>query len=204
MIHIVGASCLSRAFGQLDKKQKTSLTSKITAIPSLSLNPNVNFQLKSLQFLLNNGSLGSKNNLVLWHDIINDSLTKHKSNGYTALHPKALVEILESNKSRISAILYCHRTGAPDIFSTLRQIDIPIIRVTKNLVSKKKQQCVSLLLEYSKIHPHYYLELKSLSIVLRYSRNLQALSKNTRRDNRKLSQRKRRLLKKRNRLRSVH
>ena len=204
MIHIVGANCLSRAFEQLDKKQKTSLTSKITAIPSLSLNPNVNFQLKSLQFLLNNGSLRSKNNLVLWHDIINNSLTKHKPNGYKALHPKALVEILESYTSRISAFLYCHRTGAPDIFSTLRQIDIPIIRVTKNLVPKKKQQCVSLLLEYSKIHPQYYLELKSLSIVLRYSRNLQALSKNTRHDNRKLSQRKRRVLKKRNRLRSVH
>ena len=204
MIHIVGASCLSRAFGQLDKKQKTSLTSKITAIPSLSLNPNVNFQLKFMQFLLKNGSLKSKTNLVLWHGNINNSLTNHKSNGYKALHPKALVGILESYKSRISAILYCHRTGAPNIFSTLRQIDIPIIRVTKRFISKKKQQCVSLLLEYSKIHPQYYLELKSLFNVLRYSCNLRALSKNTRRDNRKLSQRKRRLLKKRNRLRSVH
>ena len=34
MIQIVGTSCLSRTFGQLNKKQKTSLTSKNTAIPS--------------------------------------------------------------------------------------------------------------------------------------------------------------------------
>ena len=60
MIHIVGTSCLSRASGQLNKKQKTSLTSKISAIPSLCLNPIANFHLKSLQFLLNNGSLRRK------------------------------------------------------------------------------------------------------------------------------------------------
>ena len=79
----------------------------------------------------------------------------------------------------------------------------PFLELKKSYFEEKAAVCFALL-EYSKIHPHYYLELKSLSIVLRYSRTLQALSKNTRRDNRKLSQRKRRLLKKRNRLRSVH
>ena len=49
MIHIVGASCLSRALGQLIRKPKTSLTSEITAIPYLSLDSNVNFHLKSLK-----------------------------------------------------------------------------------------------------------------------------------------------------------
>ena len=137
MIHIVGASCLCRGVGQLNKKQNTSLTSKITAISFLSLNPNINFHLKSLQFVLKNSSLRSKNNHVLWHKIIYNSLTKHKSDGYNVLHPKALVEILESYRSRICASLYCHKTGAPKTLALGGKIACPFFQLQTILPQRK-------------------------------------------------------------------
>ena len=65
----------------------------------------------------------------------------------------------------------------------------------KNLLSRRKQNDIPLLNEYSRLHPVADIELKSLFIVLEHRNNLEALSQNTRGPSKKPSQRKRRLKK---------
>ena len=98
-------------------------------------------------------------------------------------------------KSRITALVYCERIGAPDAFDDLRDQDFIVIRVTENLLSRRKQNDIPLLNEYSRLHPVADIELKSLFIVLEHRNNLKALSQNIRSPSKKPSQRKRRLKK---------
>ena len=195
MINIIGASSLKRALQNLDFDNRNTLGNFITAIPSLSLNPYVQSDTLKLSFLLDHGILKNTNQLVIWHDILNNSLTPHKSNNNTALTPKELATELLKYKSRITALVYCERIGAPHAFDDLRDQDFIVIRVTENLLSRRKQNDIPLLNEYSRLHPVADIESKSLFIVLEHRNNLKALSQNTRSPSKKPSQRKRRLKK---------
>ena len=83
-------------------------------------------------------------------------------------------------KSRITALIYCERIGASHAFDDLRDQDFIVIRVTENLLSRRKQNDIPLLNEYSRLHPVADIELKSLFIVFEHRNNLKALSQNTR------------------------
>ena len=83
----------------------------------------------------------------------------------------------------------------PVTFDDLRYQDFTVIRVTEDLLSRRKQNDILLLNEYSRLHPVANIELKSLFIVLEHRNNLKALSQNTRSPSKKPSQTKRRLKK---------
>ena len=83
------------------------------------------------------------------------------------------------------------RIGAPHAFDDFRDQDFIVIRVTENLLSRRKQNDIPLLNEYSRLHPVADIELKSLFIVLEHRNNLKTLSQNTRSPSKKPSQRKR-------------
>ena len=195
MINVVGASSLKRALQNLDFDNRNTLGNFITAILSLSLNPYVQSDTLKLSFLLDHGILKNTKQLVIWHDILNNSLTPHKSNNNTALTPKELATELLKYKSRITALVYCERIGAPHAFDDLRDQDFIGIRVTENLLSRRKQIDIPLLYEYSRLYTVADIELKSLFIVLDHRNNLKALSRDTRSPSKKPSQRKRRLKK---------
>ena len=132
----------------------------------------------------------------MWHDLHNSSVTSHKSNNFIPMTIEQLLKQLLCYKERISAIVYCYRFGAPNYFEPLKQAGFLVIRVTKNLISPRKQQSQKLISQYSEIHPPTVLELKSLNIILQHSSKLKALSQNSRRKTKRLSKKKR-LLKKR-------
>ena len=149
MINVIGASSLKRALQNLDFDNQNKLGNFITPIPSLNLNPYVQSDTLKLSFLLVQGILRNTNQLVIWHDILNNSLIPHKSNNTTALTPKELATELLEYKSRI--LVYCERIGAPHAFDDLRDQDFTVIRVTENLLSRKKQNDIPLLNEYSRL-----------------------------------------------------
>ena len=138
MVNVVGGSSLKRALHNLVFDDRKPLQNNITAISSLSLNPYAQSYTFKLSFLLDHGLLKNKNHLVIWHDILNKSLTPHKSNNNTALTPKELATELLEYKSRLRALVYCERFGAPHAFDDLRDQDFTVIRVTENLLSRKK------------------------------------------------------------------
>ena len=76
-------------------------------------------------------------NIIVWHNVRNNSLSKHRSNNDNPLTPENLIEILKEYKNKISAIIYVHRQNAPNIYGRLVETGILTIDLTKQLISKK-------------------------------------------------------------------
>ena len=98
--------------------------------------------------------------------------------------------MLESYQTRLKAIVYCPRNGAPNIFGFLKQTDVLTIHVLIDLVSKRKQKDPKLVKEYYQLHQKVHLELKSLTLILTHQESLHRLLKKTRHS--KLNKRRRR------------
>ena len=108
MVHIVGASSLSRAIEKFDHNSKRTLK-KTTAIRGLSFNQNNKNDLKVIPTLLSKGRLpkiSNKEKFIIWHDAVNNFLSRHPSNFNTRLMPKQLQRTLKHYKHCISAIVY--------------------------------------------------------------------------------------------------
>ena len=129
MVYVVGASSLEKAVSSLQFKSRKFYHSRLTAIPGLSFNPLSSNPLKVLQNLLQKGSLAKKRNLIIWHDVINNTVSVHWKNQTPALTPQELVGILDQYRLRIRAIVYCRRFGTPDVYKELKTSGLPIISV---------------------------------------------------------------------------
>ena len=124
--------------------------------------------------------------------MVNNSLSRHRSNNNKLLTPSQLIAVLEKYQERIEAIVYCPREGTPDIYEQLKRSTLVTIHIVKNIVSKRKQKDPSLLKEYRALHQGPALELKTLTIVLTHKNNLRSLI--TRFPPKKLSKRRRKTL----------
>ena len=105
----------------------------------MSLNSYVQSDTLKLSFLLDHGIFKNTSQFNIWYDILNNTLTPHKSNNNTALTPKELATELLKYKSRIIALVYCERIGALHAFGDLRDQDFTVNRVTENLLSCKNR-----------------------------------------------------------------
>ena len=120
MVHILGVSSLSRVIEKFDYNSKRTLKT-ITAIPGLLFNQNNKNDFKLIPTLLSKGRLSkisNKEKFINWHDPAN-SLSRHPSNFNTRLTPKQLQRILIHYKHCVSAVVYCKRSGTPDVFQKL-------------------------------------------------------------------------------------
>ena len=106
----------------------------LTALPGLHLNHlSAKFPQKTLQFRLHKllclrhttKSPPSHLQIIIWHDVINNSLTPHSSNYHNLLSPEAPVHTLSALPCDIVAVLYCQQTGSPDVFHLLQQSFLP-------------------------------------------------------------------------------
>ena len=102
-----------RGLQNLDFDNRNTPGNYITAFPSLSLNPFVQSDTLNLSFLLDHVIPKNTNQLVIWHDILNSSLTPHESNNNTDLTPKELATEMWKYESRITALVYFEHIGAP-------------------------------------------------------------------------------------------
>ena len=79
------------------------------AIPGLSLNQNTTNPQKKLASLLCKAPLAEKLQVMVWNDIINNSINSHRTNKYRACTAEEVTEILMT-LTGISAILYFQYT----------------------------------------------------------------------------------------------
>ena len=122
----MGASCLRNAIKAAPYGLKTFLRRFCFAVPGMSLNPWSRKPLNRLQYLRQKGTL-SKKSIVIWHDIINNALTKHHSNNNRACRIcriDKLLSLIEQFKPRQSAIVYTARSSAPNILEQLRNSQV--------------------------------------------------------------------------------
>ena len=170
MVFILAASSLHHAIKTLPQALQDHYKKGIYALPGLSINPNALKVRKTAQFQLS--CFRDKKRLVIWHDVVNNSLSRHRSNNNKPLTPSQLIEVLEKYQERIEAIVYCPREGTPDIYNQLKRSTLVTIHLVKDIVSRRKQKDLSLLKEYRALHQRPALELKTLTIVLAHKNNL--------------------------------
>ena len=118
--------------------------------------------------------------MVVWHDVVNNTISSHRTNNYRAAGVEELTNYLKSKKQQILAIVYCRREGTPDLFSQLLGTGVLIIPARKRLLSKSKQNDPEQLKEYLKLHQSADLELKSLRLVVAHKERLSELIGNIR------------------------
>ena len=126
MFHIVAANSLFHSIKTLNTGEKTQYESLVTAIPGLSLNNNLLNLRKNLRRLLEDSPLKEKK-VVLWHDVVNNTNSSHRTNNYCPAGVEELTNYLKSKKQQILAIVYCRREGTPDLFNQLLGTGVLII-----------------------------------------------------------------------------
>ena len=172
-MHIIAASCL-RPIAEEAEKENNHLRGQLTAIPGLGLNPHHPNPKQRLQFLLNNDeTLRGKSDLIIWHDIISNTISRHPnprndpSKDYPAAETEELCSILRSFEPRIRAILHCQRHRAKIIYHKLLETSIHIIDLDKKLKSHPKKTDPIVRIELGKVYLNLQLERQFISIIFK-------------------------------------
>ena len=176
MVFIIAASSLHHSVNTLPLTLQKRLDDTFKAVPGLSFSLNANNRQKTVQYLLSNSpKCMIEKNFIIWHDVIINSLSKHRSNNDNPLTPESLIKILKEYKNKILAIIYVHRQNTPNIYGSLVETGILTINVTKHLISKRKASNKELIRKFKLIHPPAFLEIKILRVFRRYFPNLSEL-----------------------------
>ena len=172
----VGASSLDHSLEKWDNIRKR-LRGKIISKPGYNLHPNAKDKYKIVQNRLR--YLENNTKIKLWHYIINNTVTSPKSDKRTPLNGDQLKVEIErlQRKIDIVGIVYCVREGAPDVYNKLKETEIPVLHIVKNLLSRRKQKDKKVLKKYSKLHLDPFLELKTLFSIVRNNGDLKRICK---------------------------
>ena len=183
MVFILAASSLNYALETLSTEEKTRYDDKIFSILCLSLNKNTKNPRKIVQNLLSK-DLKEKNNIVIWHDVLNNSISRHESNNFQASTVPDLIDVLKGLQNKLSALVYCQRHRTPNIFEDLNVLktdhNIEVFSIVEDFISSKKQKNPELLKKYKALHQSPELELKSLDFILRKENQLSAITDKSR------------------------
>ena len=188
---IVAASSLYHSLKDLEQEEWRETQQKVYAVPGFSLNPNTLNRGKGLRVLLELQPLATKQ-IIIWHDVLNNSISSHRTNNYTPCPLDELLAYLQSKRRQINGIVYCRRTGTRDIFEDLRRTEIIVIKTTGSLISRRNRQNPAVLREYLQLHQSSELELKSLRVVLSHRDHLPGIFSRVRGQTKKTSQGRRR------------
>ena len=179
MVFILAASSLHHAIETITPENQNALKEKVYSIPGLSLNINAKNPKKVVQNLIEKDFKDEKE-LIIWHDVINNSICKHKSNFYRALSVIDLINVLKSYQHRIRALVYCQRNRTPDIFLQLKETNILVLNIEKDFISLRKQKDLDYLQNLKALHQSPDLELKHLHTILKYEDDLSQITARSR------------------------
>ena len=129
MVYVIGASSLRYAVDDSPFRLRRMLLGRTFATPGLSFNPNARNYLKNLDNLLSTGCLRHRADIVIWHDLINNTLSSHRSNNYNACSVQQLLHILARHRHRIAAIVYIQREKTTYVFRQMCSSGILILPV---------------------------------------------------------------------------
>ena len=114
------------------------VASHVTAIRGLLFNPRSQTKLNNFNFLLSSGKLEQLSNIVIWHDVLKNSVTPHPSNENSPLSTFQLIKILGQHGDCIAALFYCQRSGTTCIQFEFRQTGILVIDAKRHLLFKRR------------------------------------------------------------------
>ena len=176
MIYIIGASSLHHSLQQNGDEELNQLADQlrpyVISQPGVSLHPGARNQTKTVQHLLLD--VGLEDSVIIWHDVVNNTITKHPTDPRTPLNPDQLLAEIRA-LPQITGIVYCERQGAANVLADLQKLEVPVVEITTDLISRKKQQNHELVNTYQRLHQPDFFELHSLEIIVNNDCNLQAL-----------------------------
>ena len=188
MVFILGASCLDHALRTLSAPSQKRVKETCFTKPGLSFNLNARDSQKTIQYYLHH-FLSIRKILVIWHDAINNSISKHLSNNNRSLSTDQLKSHLLRHKN-ITAIVYCRRNGTDKIEKELEKTGILVLNIVEDFISKRKIKDQKILNEkYKELHQPPSLELKTLLLLRRYSADLSTLKAKKKRNRRAIHNR---------------
>ena len=179
MVRILAASSLHHAIETINTDGQKTLNEKVYSIPGLSLNIHAKNPKKVVQNLIEK-DFKNENDFIIWHDVINNTICKHKSKFYRALPVATLIEVLKSYQNRIRALVYCQRDRTPDIFADLQKTNIRVLSIEKDLIPLRKRKCSDYLQNLKALHQSPDLELKHLHTILKYEDDLSQITARSR------------------------
>ena len=174
MVYVIGASSLRYAVDDSPFRLRWSLLARTFATPGLSFNPNARNYLKNLDNLLSTGCLRHRADIVIWHDLINNTLSSHRSNNYNACSVQQFLHILVRHRYQIAAIVYIQREKTPYVFQQLCSSGSLILPVEK-LLSPEKRRNFAIRSDLTTVHPRTDTERSLLRTVLRNETDLRKL-----------------------------
>ena len=134
MVFILAASSLHHALETLTIEEKTRYNSKVFSIPGLSLNPNTKNLLSK--------DLAEKNDFVIWHDDLKNTISRHDSNNFCSLSVPELIEVLKGFQDKLCALGYWRRYRNPKNFEQLKVLEgdlhVKVFIIVKDFISQKK------------------------------------------------------------------
>ena len=174
MVFILGASSLDHALRILSAPSQKRVKETCFTKPGLSFNFNARDSQKTIQYYLHH-FLSNRKDLVIWHDAINNSISKHRSNNNRSLSTDQLKSLLLRYKENITAIVYCRRNVTNNIEKELKKTGILVLNIVEDFISKRKAKDQTLIEKYKELHQPPSLELKTLLLLRRYSADLNTL-----------------------------
>ena len=172
MVFLIGASCLGKAFISLKRLKQNKLKKFILTIRGLSSNRQDLDPRKKLQnFLLKIRT----EKFVIWHNVISNFISKHRSNCNRPCQTKNSLSILCSFKNRIEAIPYVQWANSPQILQKLKSTRIFILDVKTRLTSTRKGNNPSFIADFHKIHSNIGTGRKLLHTILNNQYNFRNL-----------------------------
>ena len=133
--------------------------------------------------------MSNRKDLVIWHDAINNSISKHRSNNNRCLSTDQLKSLLLRYKENIAAIVYFRRNGTDKIEKELKKTGILVLNIVEDFISKRKAKEQIIIEKYKELHQPPSLELKTLLLLRRYSADLSTLKAKKKRNHLSLKKR---------------
>ena len=159
MVFVLAVRFLHHALKTLTTEEKITLEGEVYFIPGLSLNTITETTRKIMQNLMNN-ELKDKNNVVIWHDVINNSSSRRKNNGFRCVLVPELLTVLKTLKNRLRVLVYRHRDQTPNFVEEFKNQSFTVLHVEKFFVSSEKKKDQDFMKQFREIHQNPELDLK--------------------------------------------
>ena len=128
--------------------------------------------------------LAENSDIIIWHDVLNNSISKHESNNYRALTVPQLLETLKSIENKLRALVYCLRFRTPNILQKLKEIEkttnIKVFSIVDDFISTRKQKDPDFLKNLKALHQSPEIEIKHIDFILSKESELDAITDKSR------------------------
>ena len=111
--------------------------------------------------------LKDKNNFTIWHDVINNSFSRHKRDGFRSFPVPELLATLNQLEDRLRALVYYQRDRTSNIVEEMKKQNISVLHVEKDFVLSRKQKDQDFMKQFHALHQSLELQMKHLHLLLR-------------------------------------